>query len=61
MPPWEAGAYIKPLKTQRMYTGPSKKVIVIIFPKLIVFQGLKYNTIGNAINDDNPYRNAAKS
>jgi hypothetical protein len=37
-----------------MYTGPSKKVIVITFPKLIVFQGLKYNTMGNAINDDNP-------
>ena len=36
-----------------MYTGPSKKVIVITLPKLIVFQGLKYNTIGNAIGGDN--------
>ena len=27
----------------------------------MVCQGLKYNTIGNAINDDSPKRNAAKS
>ena len=31
-----------------------KKVITITLRKLMVCQGLKYNTTGNAINEDNP-------
>ena len=37
-----------------MYIGPSKNVITITLRKLMVCHGLKYNTMGNAINDDNP-------
>jgi len=49
------------MNTNKIYTGPNRNVTTQILKREIVRHGLKYNTIGNAIIDDNPYLKAAKS